>query len=31
MEKQNFYGYIRCSPREQNEDKQLVALERGNL
>lgn len=27
MEKQNFYGYIRCSTREQNEDRQLVALE----
>lgn len=27
MEKRNFYGYIRCSTREQNEDRQLVALE----
>ncbi len=26
MEGQKFYGYMRCSSREQNEDRQLIAL-----
>lgn len=26
MEGRKFYGYMRCSSREQNEDRQLIAL-----
>lgn len=26
MEGRKFYGYMRCSSRDQNEDRQLIAL-----
>lgn len=26
MERQKIYGYLRCSSRDQNEDRQVIAL-----